>query len=800
MNKTAVAQPAKATSFSPSAHGILQRKCACGTHRMGGGECAECAKKKSGLQRKLSIGASNDPLEQEADRVADQVLAAPSHSVLSGTPPRIQRFTGHAAGESGTAPASVDRVLASGGRPLDSALQQDMGQRFGHDFSQVRVHSDAAAEQSARDVNANAYTVGHNMVFGTGRFEPGTNDGKRLLAHELTHVVQQSGADRIRVGRSDDKRGPFSNSFPGLVLRRKPADGTTAETSTIVSTPRTPANRTGPNSSPGSSVLPAQPEKLRFDILGADIPLANFLARGAGLSRNPDLRVTSVEDMINQLEAKAPANSHRCVDQISIFNHGRPGYQVVAGGGEKKGSKGSTLPKSYLSLEWLYQSANQAALKRLRNVFCCGARMDWLGCGVAGIEAEGGKRTEKELEESKERYEEYGSRYQSEQDALVHGANLQGATFGQVTVQTWVDATCTTIRAATDLVLHNPDKIPSFRVGYRGEFLDLKPSDSGQCSCDPASGRVEGKWDPGKAIDFGDAKWKADLAEFNQAAKPSSGSPNQKQITQSVLTLLGDVASGLVVPTGLPANPKVEPWINPVSADPNWIAKTYDHLVFCYPDDCWKWIGVNRMIVQQTPAYTKTTLDHELQHALDMFVAAFEYKLINGNPPTAPGDACKPGYNPVDSNTYGKYILDFRKYYESKLPVSRHVDIYATSSAPNFKRFTPEEKLVWFGGMIASVSADISPAEPLPTEQLVASVFQNPLPYEASMRNKFASELLKVTKIFIYGESKGTGKDLGKAKTLVNHFKEVWAINPTDRTLWADAIRTEESGKPRSTP
>jgi hypothetical protein len=144
------------------------------------------------LQTKLAIGASNDPLEQEADRVADQVLAAPANPAVSGAPPRIQRSTGQPSATAGTVPASVDRVLESPGHPLDPALQQDMGQRFGHDFSRVRVHAGAAAEQSAQEVNANAYTVGHNIVFGTGRFVPGTQSGRRLLAHELTHVVQQS--------------------------------------------------------------------------------------------------------------------------------------------------------------------------------------------------------------------------------------------------------------------------------------------------------------------------------------------------------------------------------------------------------------------------------------------------------------------------------------------------------------------------------------------------------------------------------------------------------------------------------
>lgn len=182
-------------SFTPMRSGLLQRKCACGNHTFAGGECAECAKKKSGLQRKLIIGASNDPLEQEADRVADQVMAAPTHSAVSRAPPRIQRYAGQATKGTETAPASVDRVLASSGRPLEPALQQDMELRFGHDFSKVRVHTGGAAKQSAREVNANAYTAGHNIVFGADRFAPGTCEGRRLLAHELTHVVQQGGSE-----------------------------------------------------------------------------------------------------------------------------------------------------------------------------------------------------------------------------------------------------------------------------------------------------------------------------------------------------------------------------------------------------------------------------------------------------------------------------------------------------------------------------------------------------------------------------------------------------------------------------
>src|SRR5947208_5652496 len=127
--------------------------------------------------------------------MAAQVMTTPAPHTVCGVPPGIQRLSGQSNGPMDAAPASVDHALASPGRPLEPALRQNMEQRFGYDFSRVRVHSGAAAEQSARDVNAYAYTVGHDMVFGAGRFTPGTHEGQRLIAHELTHVVQQSSAD-----------------------------------------------------------------------------------------------------------------------------------------------------------------------------------------------------------------------------------------------------------------------------------------------------------------------------------------------------------------------------------------------------------------------------------------------------------------------------------------------------------------------------------------------------------------------------------------------------------------------------
>ena len=203
---TAMAPPQVASTtpklaFTSATCGVPQRQCAGGSSKpLSEGRNDEFPSPH--LQRALAIGASNDPLEMEADRIADQVLAAPAHAAVRDAAPRIQRVAGQPASVTTTAPASVNGVLAGSGRPLEPALRQDMEQRFGHDFSRVRVHSDAAAAQSARAINAHAYTADQHIVFGASRFAPGTHEGRRLLAHELTHVVQQS-SGKVSGGTSD---------------------------------------------------------------------------------------------------------------------------------------------------------------------------------------------------------------------------------------------------------------------------------------------------------------------------------------------------------------------------------------------------------------------------------------------------------------------------------------------------------------------------------------------------------------------------------------------------------------------
>jgi hypothetical protein len=158
------------------------------------------------LQPKLMIGASGDAFEQEADRVAEQVMhmpqpvaQSPARAGFSERPiapgPQLQTKSLHIGDVGGlAAPPVVHDVLRSPGQPLDAATRAFMEPRFGHDFSKVRVHADARAAEAASSIGARAFTSNRGVVFGGGAYAPQTESGRRLLAHELTHVVQQQGS------------------------------------------------------------------------------------------------------------------------------------------------------------------------------------------------------------------------------------------------------------------------------------------------------------------------------------------------------------------------------------------------------------------------------------------------------------------------------------------------------------------------------------------------------------------------------------------------------------------------------
>ena len=159
------------------------------------------------LQTSLKIGQPNDGYEQEADRVAEQVMRMPEPLVQkkcrcsSGGQPcakcaeekeklNIRRKTDSSATSVSMVPDNIVSSLGVG-QPLDKATRDYFEPRFGMDFSQIRVHKGSKAEESASSIKAYAYTLGNNVVFGRGQYQPQTIWGKRLLAHELTHTIQQ---------------------------------------------------------------------------------------------------------------------------------------------------------------------------------------------------------------------------------------------------------------------------------------------------------------------------------------------------------------------------------------------------------------------------------------------------------------------------------------------------------------------------------------------------------------------------------------------------------------------------------
>jgi hypothetical protein len=193
-------------------------------------------------QAKLTVGAPDDAFEHEADQVADQVMRMPEPDVSAASaPPRVQRLCAECEEEdrhrkagateseddselkAKAEPGHTPRVpegfetqlqsLQAGGRSLSASERSFFEPRFARDFAGVRLHTGPAAAELARSVQARAFTLGNSVVFGDGQYTPGTEGGRRLLAHELTHVAQQDGGavGASMVQRVVDFAARFSN-------------------------------------------------------------------------------------------------------------------------------------------------------------------------------------------------------------------------------------------------------------------------------------------------------------------------------------------------------------------------------------------------------------------------------------------------------------------------------------------------------------------------------------------------------------------------------------------------------------
>jgi len=207
---------------APELHPALQLQ------QQAGNQAMQQLLRSGAIHAKLAVSQPGDPEEQEADAVADRIMRSPVGPAAAATPcscgthdegmcdecrQKTAGISRKAAG-SGSPRAShpvVDTIKRSSGKPLDAPVRALMESRLGHDFGDVRVHTDALAAESAQSVNALAYTAGKDLVFGEGQYAPGDSAGQKLLAHELVHVVQQdgdAGANRIQRQPSGTKQQP----------------------------------------------------------------------------------------------------------------------------------------------------------------------------------------------------------------------------------------------------------------------------------------------------------------------------------------------------------------------------------------------------------------------------------------------------------------------------------------------------------------------------------------------------------------------------------------------------------------
>lgn len=264
---------------------LLQRQCACGQHAPGGGDCSSCAGEKK-LQRQASAHTAVAGIPQSVNSVlsspGDPLAASTRSSMESRFSEQLTRSVGsvstRVASYSAIGPAG-DRFEQEADRTADAVMRSTPAtgaQRNGTDFSGVRIHTDERAARSAEEIGAVAYTAGTHIVFGRGQFKPETAQGGQLLAHELTHVLQQGG------------RG---SSIQRKVIEKTPC-----------------AIQAYDNSNPkDAAIVPTD---------------------GSGVG------VSSVADLVGKVNGYVDdeKNHCTCIKRLDINGHGADGYQSVGNG------------------------------------------------------------------------------------------------------------------------------------------------------------------------------------------------------------------------------------------------------------------------------------------------------------------------------------------------------------------------------------------------------------------------------------------------------------------------------------
>lgn len=677
--------------------------------------------------------------------------------------------------------------------------------RFGRDLSSVKIHSDGPAGQSARDIDAEAYTVGNSVVFGAGRFAPETYHGRRLLAHELTHVLQQAGSG-------------------GRVIQRQPA-----------------GQGAGPVPSPAKA---SSKRQLRLEIIGSDAtinePLAVMADRKAKEHGGKVLSVSSIEDMISQIDSLLDGNT--CLGHLVVWYHGSPEIQLLVGNYELPPDQ-KRLPASGFTRQWLQLEKNRPVLNRFRHMFCCGGSMHWIGCGTATVRAPGGLRTEKEIKFGSGNAEVHPDIYQSKEDAIKHGAKLPGGSFGAVNVQAWANATCTTIRSATNLVTLQPyDKDPKnwITIDDGGQWVDVNPQ--GQCECDPDTGRVGGDaptreemvktalqqtadligkenvvWHEGllslrtgiphatevigaqsgqgdRTFDVKEGTLPARL-QYEMRNRPKKGRDparcaNAGELECYYLYLIRDLlyraGNDLVPPDPLPKDPMPPAvrWVR-ISMGGTWAAVTQRHLGVVYRDDPWSWMVFTDRAIGETPAFTRTIIQHELEHAADLERDLVEFEKTNPRPTGSVPQSFKgPQEESVirgeKDSPWGKYINDFIDFAEARTAPDRHLQIVigqrrqkTADGKWSWNEWSWGERAFWFQLVFTDLPPNVKSGSPVQGEDEVLTAFDKA---NSSLKRAAAERAFWTIQRAVCddtGDPVEVEKRRGPARTLVQHFEPI---------------------------
>lgn len=310
---------------------LLQRKCACGQHTIGGGECSACSDEKTTLQRQASanvpatsvpssvhqvLSSSGQPLnssvrsfmESGFTQALDGLQVSSANPQIASASATIGPAGDRFEQEADSTAAAVMRTASPGASAPHPSLTRA-------DFSQVRVHADEGAARSAEEIGALAFTAGTHIVFGPGQFAPETSKGRQLLAHELTHVMQQGGR--------------------GFSIQRKEKDKTPCAVHAYDN-----------SNAKDKAVIPKK--------------------GGVGVS--------SVADLVSKVNAYVddPKNSCSCVNRLEINGHGTDGYQSV-GNADKYANDDKAL----------VHDSTEEHLKQMASIkFCSRGLVMLMGCHV----------------------------------------------------------------------------------------------------------------------------------------------------------------------------------------------------------------------------------------------------------------------------------------------------------------------------------------------------------------------------------------------------------------------------------